>query len=1242
MPQSLSPVTLSPQEICTDVLLEKYAKGPETTEREIRARVAQALAKNESPAVQESWEQRFLAAQEAGFTPAGRINSAAGTGLQATLLNCFVQPVGDSISEPANGQPGIYVALTEAAETMRRGGGVGYDFSDIRPKGAMVRGTQSSASGPVSYMRVFDRSCETVESAGNRRGAQMAVMRCDHPDIEDFIHAKDTGDLKNFNTSVGVTDEFMRAVEANGTVDLVHAAPPGPTVQCTEVEVPHRADGLWIYRRVPARSLWDQLMRATYDHAEPGILFLDTINRDNNLHYCETISATNPCVTVDTRLATSHGLLTMGELAMDSADHLIVGVDGRTLIPSCEGVTSRNAKQVFMTAPQADVFEVVSDDGYSLKCTPWHELYTTRGKLRLSDIRVGDELFVQAGIGLFGTNGSALRGNVLGLYLGAGNFALLELDDLPTRQGHGILADLSVPAAIWSGTQDCVASFLRAVFRIDPNSGGATHGPVHRLHSKSLPYLQDIQRLLANFGIFCSVRVQVPSTVRYVLSIEGTAHTLFLAYIMGQAVPGGAAALAPQNWATRIASIQYVGHEAVYDTTQPDQHSVLFNGLVSGQCGEQPLPAYGCCCLGSLNLTKFVQAPFSSKASFDLDSFAKTAAVGVRMLDNVLDLSTWPLPQQATEAAAKRRIGVGVTGLGDALIMLGLRYDSQSARDMTATLLDTLRDACYHASIDLAIERGAFPVFDADKYLSGASFATRLPDDVQSRIRVHGIRNSHLLSIAPTGTISLAFADNASNGVEPPFSWTYNRKKRLADGGSRLYSVEDHAWRLYKHLGGDVNNLPAAFVTALNLSADSHRAMVEVVASRVDSAVSKTVNVPEDYPFDEFATLYLDAWRTGRIKGLTTYRPNGVLGAVLSVPAVPALAPRIVELPVADHRLALEGVPTPVLDSLKYPVRPDLRDGAAAWVSNTMGHPQGAFSVTVAELTGQPFEVRVNGIAGDTPPRCLEAVANVLTLDMHTGDKAWLAMKLATLAKTNGDGFEGRLPGTTETQHLPSAVAALGKLVQYRAETLGALKPRKGEPTPVVNSLLSPREPKTTLAGTLGWVVDVENPVTHDDFVLMTKELVMPDGQTRPYSMWIAGNYPRALDGLAKLLSLDMRVVDSAWIAMKLRSLLDYQEARGDFLGKDLVSEKSRNHPSTVAYIARLLVQRYNMLGILTPDGYPVTPLGVVSAENQRLSASSQTKPITGVLCPECQTYSVVRLGGCLSCTQCGASGSCG
>jgi ribonucleoside-diphosphate reductase alpha chain len=285
---------LTMQPISHDVLLEKYAQAGETTVAEVQGRIASALAKAEARHQRRQWAERFAWAQQRGFIPAGRIASAAGSGLGATLINCFVQPVADAIRGRMDGRPGIYTALGEAAETMRRGGGVGYNFSLLRPKGALVKGTGGHSSGPLSYMDVFDCSCATVESAGFRRGAQMAVLDVAHPDILDFITAKGSaGRLTNFNLSVGVSDAFMQAVLADDPWQLLHTAEPGAAQKSAGAW--QSDDGRWVYRQLPARQVWDAIMRATYDCAEPGVLFLDRIASENNLAYCETIAATNPC-----------------------------------------------------------------------------------------------------------------------------------------------------------------------------------------------------------------------------------------------------------------------------------------------------------------------------------------------------------------------------------------------------------------------------------------------------------------------------------------------------------------------------------------------------------------------------------------------------------------------------------------------------------------------------------------------------------------------------------------------------------------------------------------------------------------------------------------------------------------------------------------------------------------------------------------------------------------------------------
>jgi ribonucleoside-diphosphate reductase alpha chain len=517
---------------------------------------------------------------------------------------------------------------------------------------------------------------------------------------------------------------------------------------------------------------------------------------------------------------------------------------------------------------------------------------------------------------------------------------------------------------------------------------------------------------------------------------------------------------------------------------------------------------------------------------------------------------------------------------------------------------------------------------------------------LKDRIRVHGLRNSHLLSIAPTGTISLAFADNASNGIEPAFSWHYTRKKRMPDGSFKEYAVEDHAWRLYKHLKGADAPLTPAFVTALEMSALSHETMVAAVAPFIDTAISKTVNVPVDYPYADFQNLYLEAWQSG-LKGLATYRPNSVLGAVLSVtPASPATPLRLDD---ANQRLALERLPAAVLSSLRWPGRPELPGGNLAW-SFMVHHPFGDFALFVGELPGeegggpQPFEVWVNGAE---QPRGLGAMAKTLSMDLRANDPSWLQLKLDALATVAEErAFEMPFPPHGERRLFPGVVAATAAVIRWRCEQLGAWSAKLPHGTPVLDAMFSREEPLTGPSGTLAWAVDIDNPATGEAFTLTLKEVVLPgpDGSTvtRPCAVGFSGNYPRALDGLARLLSLDMRVIDPAWIGMKLRKLLNYAEPLGHFMafvpGLPNGERRQQTWPSTVAYMAQLIIHRYAMLGVLDEQGFPLREMGVLETPGK----TSKPTELAGKTCPECGNPTVIKKDGCEFCTACGFVGQCG
>ncbi|MBB1499169.1 adenosylcobalamin-dependent ribonucleoside-diphosphate reductase [Paracoccus sp. MC1862] len=655
-------------------------------------RVARDLASVEADPA--AWEGRFYAAlEDFRFLPAGRIISGAGTGRSVTLFNCFVMgTIPDSMA-------GIFDGLKEAALTMQQGGGIGYDFSTIRPKGAEVKGVAADASGPLSFMDVWDAMCRTIMSAGSRRGAMMATMRCDHPDIEDFIAAKqDAARLRMFNLSVLVTDAFMAAREADADWPLVF--------------------GGRVFRTIRARDLWDGIMRATYDYAEPGVIFIDRINRMNNLVYVEEISATNPC-------------------------------------------------------------------------------------------------------------------------------------------------------------------------------------------------------------------------------------------------------------------------------------------------GEQPLPPYGACLLGSINLARLVQDPFGPEAALDLDTLDELVTTAVRMMDNVVDASRFPLPQQAAEAQAKRRIGLGVTGLADALMMVGLRYGAPEAAEATRHWMHRIARAAYLASVGLAKEKGVFPLFDADAYLS-SGFMQKMDEDVREAVRAHGIRNALLTSVAPTGTISL-YAGNVSSGIEPVFAHSYTRKVLQKDGTRTEEEVVDYAARLWRDRMGDAP-FPDWFVDAQTLSPLDHVAMQAAAQDWVDSSISKTINCPEDISFDAFKDVYLAAWDQG-CKGCTTYRPNEVTGSVLSVEK--PSAPELLDKPM-DRPVALGGATY----KLKFP------------------GSEHAIYITVNDIEDggrrRPFEVFINSKNMEHYAWTVALTRMISAVFRRGGDVSFVVEELKAV-------FDPRGGAWMEGRYVPSILAAIGGVIERHMVAIGFL-----------------------------------------------------------------------------------------------------------------------------------------------------------------------------------------------------------
>lgn len=982
-------------------------------------RVARALADVEREELRDHWYERFLWALRRGAIPAGRVTSNAGAWEHkpaTSTINCTVSgTIRDSMDD-------ILRKVHEAGLTLKAGCGIGYEHSTLRPRGAYVSGAGAYTSGPLSFMDIYDKMCFTVSSAGGRRGAQMGTFDVGHPDAMEFVRAKrENGRLRQFNLSLLITDEFMAAVRGNKEWKLAFPI----TSAEMEAERPDLTDSsrfVWrewpvhdgyvvneeglvackVYKTLPARRMWDVIMTSTYDFAEPGFILIDRVNEMNNNWWCENIRATNPCVTADTRLATQFGLVRIGDL-YDARVDIQATVDRRALGQSAGGAEVRPAVPAFMTAPSADVYRVVTEAGYEIKATEWHDFYTTRGKIKLKDLKPGDELLIQSGKGQFGGCGHEALGVLLGLITGDGHItnrgkgqqaAVVNLwgadrdyadvlvsyiNDMITgwskrsrdyrvsavavpernlimirsvilmrylKEFFGVSATCkaAVPEIVWRGSEACVKGYLRGLFQSDGTvntSGNSNTSCSIRLASSQPSLLKDVQTLLANFGIFSSVlkrraagqrllpdgkggRKAYACKADYELIVDGESRERFMSEIGFLADAKnekyakwveGKALRKSQRFTSRIAEIQYIGKEAVFDTTQSDHNTVIFNGIVTGQCGEQPLPPYGSCLLGSVNLTRFVREPFTERAKFDWNEYREVVKVFTRMLDDVVEINGLPLEKQRDEIMRKRRHGMGYLGLGSTMTLLRMKYGSPEAIRFTEEVSREMALAGWEAGLELAREKGPAPIMNEgftvtkemlrkrpemgrDGWKPGDKIPGRILHAKYSRymqrvaevapklveeLAETGCRFTHHTSIAPTGTISLSLANNASNGIEPSFAHFYFRN--VIRGGKKskekvdVYSFELLAYRELMNpkakpgSTAESEKLPDYFIASEGVTPKEHVDVQAAAQKWVDSSISKTANVPTDFPYEKFKDIYLYAHEKG-LKGCTTFRFN--------------------------------------------------------------------------------------------------------------------------------------------------------------------------------------------------------------------------------------------------------------------------------------------------------------------------------------------------------------------------------
>lgn len=986
-------------------------------------RVAKALAAAEKPEEQARYEQEFYEAlEDFKFIPAGRIISGASTGRDVTLFNCFVMgTIPDSMS-------GIFDMLKEAALTMQQGGGIGYDFSTIRPRGAEVKGVAADASGPLTFMDCWDAMCRTVMSAGSRRGAMMATMRCDHPDIEAFIEAKrDASKLRMFNLSVLVTDAFMEAVK-------------------NEEWWPLKFNGQ-VYREVSAPALWDKIMRSTYDCAEPGVIFIDRINAMNPLNYCEEIASTNPCVPAGTPILTKRGWWPIE----DTIGSEVEVWNGREWSEVEPRVTGRNQRLV----------TVKLSDGRELTCTPAHR-FVLKGEQRVdaSALQAGDMLIsadwpvIQghvayqraydqgffSGDGTFKSNGSSayiiLYGEKKALesefaeaasraeYKITGGYSGTNTDETKVYLRYKVdefLPKNFVPGADWD--VESRLRWLEGLVDSDGCSVRSYNSVVVQISAKDRAFLKDVMLMLNTLGVSAFMS-QMKDCWRIGVSANNLRRLQQLGFSPKRV---DISANNPQRECARfvkVVSVEDAGAaDVVYCFTENRRHMGCFDGVLTGQCGEQPLPPYGACLLGSINLTRLIAHPFTDKAFLKQQYLTDLVHTAVRMLDNVIDISNFPLPQQAAEAHNKRRIGLGVTGLADALLMLGITYGSDDAVRFTNEVMSTIARESYIGSGYLALGKGSFPLFDKEAYLSHP-YVQQFDNGVLSSIQEYGLRNSHLTSIAPTGTISL-IAGNVSSGIEPVFAYHYTRKVLQNDGSKTEEEVEDYAYGMYRRIHTDRGEmLPDYFVSAQTLDPAAHVRIQAVAQKWVDSSISKTVNCPEDISFEDFKAVYQMAYDMG-CKGCTTYRPNDVTGSVLSVePAKPVTASPEEAQSLEDPRPGAEtwADTHARMQTATLAERPENLHG------NTykLKWPGSAHAIYVTindDEHGNPFEIFINSKDTEHFSWTVALTRMVSAVFRRGGDVHFVSEELKAVFDPRGGAWVGG-------KYIPSVLAAIGGIIE--------------------------------------------------------------------------------------------------------------------------------------------------------------------------------------------------------------------